>query len=524
MLTMKLHRLPLWQLERYLKPHPIPLSPQFARPFSTNPSSSRFSNLLSNSRCINLQCNSRSSRARRVYSTTSPTIPSTTVSAKDILFGQPVYETHPHILQLGELTPGITAQEFHERRTRLINILPPNSAVLLPSAQIHYRSGAVFYPFRQESNFLYLTGFSEPESLTVLTKTEESDDYSFHLFCRPKDPKSEQWMGPWSGIDAARDVWNADQAGDIGRVESLLGDALKGVNQVYTDAELSNNGALTKVGTLLSSVAPKVRISPLKPYINAIRAIKSPAEIANMRRAGRDSGRAITEAMRRPWKYEKDLAAFLEYQYQTSGLDGQAYVPVVAGGRRGLLIHYVLNNGMIGDSEFVLVDAGGEYGTYITDITRTWPVSGKFSPAQKDLYDAVLRAQRSSISLSRASANVTLDKLHLITENALRDQLKQLGFDVGGDRMSVLFPHHVGHYVGLDVHDVPGYPRNVLLREGHCITIEPGVYVPDDARWPKAFRGLGVRIEDSVCVGDDSPFILTTEAVKEVDDIEALRS
>ncbi|XDG06138.1 hypothetical protein ABKA04_005753 [Annulohypoxylon sp. FPYF3050] len=517
---MKLHRLPLWQLERYLKPHSIPFSPQLARPFSTNPFPSQFSNLLSNSRRINLECNSRSTRSRRAYSTTS----STTVSARDVLFGQPVYETHPHLLKPGELTPGITAQEYHERRTNLINTLPPNSAVLLPSATIHYRSGAVFYPFRQESNFLYLTGFSEPESLAVLTKTEGVDDYFFHLFCRPKDPGLEQWNGPWSGIDAARDVWNADQAADIGRVESLLGDALKGVNQIYTDAELSNNGALTKYGKLLSSVAPKAKIAPLKPYVNAIRAIKSPAEIANMRRAGQDSGRAITNAMRRSWKYEKELAAFLEYQYQISGLDGQAYVPVVAGGRKGLLIHYVLNNGMIGDEELVLVDAGGEYGTYITDITRTWPVSGKFSPAQKDLYNAVLRAQRSAVSLSRASANVTLDKLHLITENALRDQLEQLGFDVSGNRMSTLFPHHVGHYVGLDVHDVPGYPRNVLLREGHCITIEPGVYVPDDARWPKAFRGLGVRIEDSIAIGDDSPFILTTEAVKEVDDIEALRS
>ncbi|KAI8631292.1 peptidase M24, structural domain-containing protein [Xylariaceae sp. FL1651] len=452
---------------------------------------------------------------------------STSIPASQLLFGQPVHETHPHLLQAGELTPGITAQEYHERRSALCASLPADSAVVLLSADIQYRSGAVFHAFRQESNFLYLTGFSEPESIAVLRKTGDAPgDYSFHLFCRPKDPKSEQWHGPWSGVDAARDVWNADEAGDIGRASDLLARALEGVEKVFTDAERTKYGVTTTFGNLLQKAAPQLStsISPLKPHVNTLRAVKSPAEIANMRRAGQESGRALTAAMRRSWASEKDLAAFLEYQYQTSGLDGQAYIPVVAGGSRGLLIHYVLNNAPLNPSGFVLVDAGGEYGTYISDITRTWPVSGKFSPAQRDLYNAVLKAQRSSVSLCRASANVTLDQLHSITERALREQLSQLGFDLGGNAMDVLFPHHVGHYIGLDVHDVPGYPRNVVLKEGHCITIEPGVYVPDDERFPAHFRGMGVRIEDSIAVGDDNPLILTTEAVKEVEDIEALRS
>ncbi|KAI1338481.1 aminopeptidase-like protein [Xylariaceae sp. FL0016] len=450
---------------------------------------------------------------------------STAVPATSLLFGQPVHETHPHLLQPAELTPGITAQEYHERRSALCQAIPLDAAVILPSADLKYRSGAVFHAFRQESNFLYLTGFSEPESFAVIRKTgHEPGDYVFHLFCRPKDPKLEQWMGPWSGVDAARDVWNADEAGDINKLDANLAKALKGVKKIYTDAELTKYGAATRLGNLLRSAAPNVSSSPLKPHINVLRAIKSPAEIACMRHAGQESGRAITEAMRREWKLEKSLAAFLEYEYQMRGLDGQAYIPVVAGGQKALLIHYVLNNGPLKDGEFVLVDAGGEYGTYITDITRTWPVNGKFSQPQKDLYEAVLKAQRSSLSMCRASANVTLDKLHSITETALSDQLKQLGFDLSGNALNTLFPHHVGHYVGLDVHDVPGYPRNVILKEGHCITIEPGIYVPDDERFPKAFRGLGVRIEDSVCVGDDDPLILTTEAVKEVVDIEALRS
>ncbi|KAI1078815.1 aminopeptidase-like protein [Whalleya microplaca] len=511
---MKLRHVPLRQLVRHLEQPALPFSPQLTPQTPRTPRiaatpSSRIPTRFH--RPLSTNCSSR-----RSYSTV--------VSASELLFGQPVHETHPHLLKPGELTPGISAQEYHDRRAALCHSLPPNSAVILPSASIQYRSGAVFHAFRQESNFLYLTGFSEPESLVVLRKTgDELGDYVFHLFCRPKDPEAEQWAGPWSGLDAARDVWNADEVGDIRRIEALLAGALKGVSAIYTDVELNRNGVPTKFGNVLLAVAPKTTPAPLKPHVNALRAIKSPAEIANMRHAGQASGRALTEAMRVPWKYEKDLAAFLEYKYQTSGLDGQAYIPVVAGGTKALLIHYVLNNGRLNAGDFVLVDAGGEYGTYITDITRTWPVSGKFSAPQRDLYNAVLRAQRSSVSLCRASAAVTLDKLHSITEQALAEQLRQLGFDLGRDAMSVLFPHHVGHYVGLDVHDVPGYPRNVLLKEGHCVTVEPGVYVPDDERWPKAFRGLGVRIEDSVCVGDDNPLILTTEAVKEVEDIEALR-
>ncbi|KAI0532151.1 peptidase M24, structural domain-containing protein [Xylaria digitata] len=451
---------------------------------------------------------------------------STAIPASQLLFGQPVHETHPHLLEPGELTPGITAQEYHERRAALCWLLPANSAVILRSADLKYRSGAVFHAFRQESNFLYLTGFSEPESLAVLRKTGDGlGDYVFHLLCRPKDPRTEQWNGPWSGVDAARDVWNADVAGDIGQSAALLTRALKGVEKIFTDAERTKHGVETPFGNMIKLAAPHVSsFSVLKPYINPLRAVKSPAEIANMRRAGQASGRAITAAMRRLWTSEKDLAAFLEYEYQTSGLDGQAYIPVVAGGSRGTLIHYVLNNATLKPDELVLVDAGGEYGTYITDITRTWPISGKFSPAQRDLYTAVLKAQRSSVSLCRASANLTLDQLHSITERSLRQELRNLGFDLSGNAMDILFPHHVGHYIGLDVHDVPGYPRNETLKEGHCITIEPGVYVPDDERFPRHFRGLGIRIEDSIAVGDDSPFILTTEAVKEVEDIEALRS
>lgn len=440
-----------------------------------------------------------------------------------------MHETHPHLLAPGELTPGITAQEYADRRTKLSSLLPADSVVILPAAELKYRSGAVFFPFRQESNFLYLTGFSEPESLAVIRTTSSPgpDNHTFHLLVRPKDPQLEQWSGPWSGTQAATDVWNADTSGSIHELDTLLPTLIRGAKYIYTDATLTQNSAPTPLSYLLRSSAPGASLRPLRPQINSLRAFKSPAEIALMRKAGKATGRAFTAAMRRPWATERSLSAFLDHEFVRQGGDGQAYVPVVAGGSRGNMIHYVQNQAALAAGETVLVDAGAECGGYVADVTRVWPACaasrGRFAPAQRDLYEAVLRVQRTGVALCRESAAMTLDQIHRVTERALKEQLGTLGFDTRGDAVNVLFPHHVGHYVGLDVHDVPGYGRDVRLSKGHCVTVEPGVYVPDDDRWPQHFRGLAVRIEDSVCVDDDSPLVLTTEAVKEIVDIEALR-
>lgn len=228
--------------------------------------------------------------------------------------------------------------------------------------------------------------------------------------------------------------------------------------------------------------------------------------------------------MRQAWTTEKDLNAFLEYSFKTNGCDTSAYVPVVAGGKNASQIHYVRNDDVLLEKDLVLADAGGEYGNYITDITRTWPISGIFTPPQKDLYNAILATQRTCTSLCRANASNSLDKLHRIAEETLKDSLSQLGFDMSGNALETLFPHHLGHYIGLDVHDTPGQSRKEPLQIGQCVTVEPGLYIPDTDRWPAAFRGMGIRIEDSICVQDEHPLVLTTEAVKEVDDIEALRS
>jgi len=356
-------------------------------------------------------------------------------------------------------------------------------------------------------------------------------EYTFHLYVRPKDAKAELWDGARSGVQAAQDVFNADETGDINNIGSLLPDVIQSANAVYTDIGYGAKrnafqrfvaGSEPKVDGL-AKVLQNATVKALRPLMNELRVQKSEAELDCMRRAGAISGAVFTEAMRNGYKTEKQLWADLAYGFKTQGLDNDAYVPVIAGGKNALSIHYVRNDDRLHDGELVLVDAGGEYGGYITDITRTWPVNGKFTDAQRDMYDMLLRVQQSCISLCREDADMSLDKLHRVAEDNLRSGLKDLGFDMSRDGLDVLFPHHVGHYIGLDVHDAPGYPRVDRLKENHCITIEPGVYVPYDDRWPQHFRGLGIRIEDSVRIGKEKVEVLTKNAVKDAREMEELR-
>jgi intermediate cleaving peptidase 55 len=455
------------------------------------------------------------------------------VSAAELTFGQPVHETHPHLLAPGELTPGISAQEYADRRTKLAAQLPDKAIAIVTASDTVFRSGSVFYKFHQDPDFLYLTGFNEPEAFAIIAKDATGTDHTFHLYVREKDPKAEIWEGARSGIQAARDVFNADEAGDVSRLKNILPEIIGEASQVYTDVTQADTtqSALhrflygrSKKSTEFTDLMGSSKVNRLRPLMNDLRAFKSPAEIEVMRKAGKASGRAHTDAMRRAWNQERQLDAYLRYRFVSHGCEGSAFEPVVAGGKNALGIHYVRNDDVLREEDMVLADGGGKYGGYIADISRTWPVWGKFSQPQRELYQAVLKVQRSLISLCRGTANMTLDKLHDIAEQQLTEQLNQLGFNLTGKEIETLFPHHLSHYIGMDVHDTVGYSRKVVLQEGHCITIEPGIYVPDDERWPKYFRNMGVRIEDSVAVHEDNPYVLTTEAVKEVVDIEALRA
>ncbi|KAJ5090147.1 hypothetical protein N7532_008831 [Penicillium argentinense] len=479
----------------------------------------------------------------------------TSVFAADLKFGQPLHETHPHLLDPGELTPGITALEYAQRRSRLANKLPKGAVAILAASEVKYRAPGIFHEYRQESNFFYLTGFNEPNALAVIANDGSGDNHIFHLYVREKDARAELWDGARSGTQAAVDVFNADeetfQTGNIENIGDVLPNIVSGATEVYSDIPAfdSSRSSLhrylygpTVASEKLKKTVDHRKVKPLKPILNEMRAFKSENEVVHMRMLGQASGRSFTDSMRETFDREKALTSFLEYQFKVNGCDGSAFVPVVAGGQNALSIHYTRNDDILRDGELVLVDGGGELGGYISDITRTWPVNGKFTDPQRELYSAVLNVHRTCLALCRESANLSLDQLHNIAENGLKEQLKQLGFDLPGSAINTLFPHHLGHYVGLDVHDCPGYSRGYTLKAGNCITIEPfvstpdqlqgsielisrsGIYVPHDDRWPEHFRGIGIRIEDSVCVGDDHPIVLTPEAVKEVEDIEALRS
>ncbi|PHH54953.1 Intermediate cleaving peptidase 55 [Ceratocystis fimbriata CBS 114723] len=444
------------------------------------------------------------------------------------LYGQPVSKTHSHMLAPDELTPGISAAEYKMRRATLMKQLPIGSVVILAASDVKYRSGAVFHAFRQESNFLYLTGFSEPDSLCILEKTGPGlDDFSYKLFVLSKNQNDEQWMGPRTGVKGATEIFQADEAYDIQISGSIVQSIVDSANAVYTDMEHRITPSLSyrRIYDAVKGPASKHRLNirPLRHLLNQLRVTKSPAEIANMAKAGSISGKVLNQAMSAFWGSERELHAYLDYTFIMSGLDGPAYIPVVAGGERGSIIHYVQNNQLMDNRDLVLVDAGGEYGTYITDITRTWPNAGMFTKPEYQLYEAVLRVQERCISLCRESASLSLDEIHDVAVESLREELSTLGFNASAEDIKTLFPHHVGHYIGLDVHDCPGYSRGVKLKEGFCVTMEPGIYVPSDRKWPDSFRGLGVRIEDSIAVGKTEPYVLTASAIKQVAEIEALR-
>ena len=264
-------------------------------------------------------------------------------SAAELQFGQPLHETHPHLLRAGELTPGITALEYAQRRDRLAASLPPNSVAIFAAADVKTRSGAVFYKFHQDPNFFYLTGFNEPDALAVIERDGSESAYAFHLYCRPKDTKVEKWEGTRSGVQAAQDVFNADEAGDINNALSRLSKLISTGRTVYTDipTDAKSRSSFTKIvfgsstpaADTLGELLQRASVRQLRPYVNELRCTKSDPEIACMGKAGKASGQAFTEAMGQHFRTERDLDTFLEYRFKSFGCEESAYVPVIAGGK-----------------------------------------------------------------------------------------------------------------------------------------------------------------------------------------------
>ncbi|XP_036157641.1 xaa-Pro aminopeptidase 3 isoform X3 [Myotis myotis] len=437
--------------------------------------------------------------------------------------GQPSPFTHPHLLRPGEVTPGLSQVEYALRRHKLMSLIHKEAqgqsgtdqTVVLLSNPTYYMSNDIPYTFHQDNNFLYLCGFQEPDSILVLQSLpgKQLPAHKAMLFVPRRDPSRELWDGPRSGTDGAVALTGVDEAYTLEEFQHLVSKLKAETNTLWYDwmrpahAQLHADYMqhLTEVKT-----KSKNKVRAVHQLVQRLRLIKSPAEIERMQIAGK-------------------LTSQFEFECRARGADILAYPPVVAGGNRSNTLHYVKNNQLIKDGEMVLLDGGCESSCYVSDITRTWPVNGRFTAPQAELYEAVLEIQRDCLTL--CSPGTSLENIYSMMLTLIGQKLKELGFLKNIKENSAFraarkyCPHHVGHYLGMDVHDTPDIPRSLPLQPGMVITVEPGIYIPEDDRdAPEKFRGLGVRIEDDVVVTQDSPLILSADCPKEISDIEQICS
>ncbi|CAG8494085.1 3064_t:CDS:10 [Gigaspora rosea] len=312
----------------------------------------------------------------------------------------------------------------------------------------------------------------------------------------------------------------SNKAMESARFNSKIKDIIKNYKDIYIDLPPRTN--ILSTDNIQKSIG-RNSVKPLSRIIQDLRLTKSDSEIALMRKDGEITGKAFIQTMKftKPGLSEHDLYAKIDFECRIRGAQSLAYVPVVAGGINALTMHYVRNDMPLRNGDLVLLDAGGEYYGYASDVTRTWPVNGKFTQSQKELYEAVLNVNRRCIKLCTEAEGISLNGIHEISVELMKEELLNIGFDLSeGDIDRVLYPHHVGHYLGLDVHDTPYIDRSRRLSSGMVITIEPGIYVPPNDAYPERYHGMGIRIEDNVVVGATDPIVLSSTAPKEIVDIE----
>ncbi|WGL15937.1 Xaa-Pro aminopeptidase [Microbulbifer bruguierae] len=430
----------------------------------------------------------------------------------------------------------ITKSEYARRRQRLLEGLPANSLAIVPAAREQLRSRDTFFPFRQDSDFFYLTGFNEPESLLVLIQGREQGQAL--LFCRERDEEKEMWDGPRLGPERAAEQCGLCDAFPIGDLDDILPGLLEGRDLIhYTMGRFPQldrrlQGYLQTIGC-----APGTRGAPemvsLDPLLHDLRLFKSAAEIRLMTRAAEISALGHRRAMQqcRPGLYEYHLEAELLHAFTAAGAREPAYPSIVGSGRNALVMHYCANSAPLKSGELVLIDAGCEYRGYAADITRTFPVNGRFSGPQKAVYEIVLASQQAAIE--QIVAGNHWDRPHLASVEVIAQGLKDLGLLKGtldglieSGAYRRFYMHRVGHWLGMDVHDVGDYKVYGQWRQlevGMTMTVEPGIYIAsDESGVPEKFRGIGIRIEDDVALQKDGPLVMSVDAPKTVADIEYL--
>lgn len=429
------------------------------------------------------------------------------------------------------------AAEWQKRRQRLLQKMGPDGVAIISAAPIRYRNGSVHFAYRQDSDFYYLTGFSEPDAVAVLVPNH--DEGEFLLFVRPKDSTRERWDGSRAGPLGAKRDYRADEAYSIDELDDVLPKILETRPRVFYTMGLNTEFDQRVVGWVnrLRSQAKNGLHAPqefvaLDYQLHEMRLIKSAAEIKAMQASADLAVRAHQRAMRasHAGMFEYELAAEIYHEFHRHNAV-MAYEPIVGGGPNACTLHYRDNKAKLLDGDLVLIDAGCELDYYASDITRTFPVNGRFSRAQALIYDVVLKAQLAAIDACRVGREWNAP--HDAAVTVLTDGLIELGF-LKGNRDQLIeagayrnwFMHKTGHWLGMDVHDVGEYKKGRqwrALENGMVLTVEPGLYVAaDDESAPQEFRGMGIRIEDDVWVHVDGATVLTAKAPKTREAIEAL--
>ncbi len=415
--------------------------------------------------------------------------------------------------------------------------MEPDSIAIIVSAPERTRSNDTDYHYRQDSDFHYLTGFGEPEAIAVIAPAHPEHKYT--LFVRPRDPERETWDGRRAGVEGAVTDYGADKAFAIAEFATQARDLLNGARNLYyrlgVNAEL--DGAIIQHVRAMRARTRLFRapdaITDPGVILHEMRLIKTAAEIELMQRAADIAAAAHIEAMRavRPGMNEYELEALIEYHFRRNGAAAPAYTSIVGGGANATVLHYITNDAPLRDGDLLLVDAGAEYQGYASDITRTFPVNGRYTDAQREVYNVVLETQMACVELVKPG--VTMGELNQRATQMLTEGMVRLGLLTGAPEQLIedgaykrFYMHTVGHFLGMDVHDVGRYQvdgQDRPLAPGIIITVEPGLYIAENAEnIPDKYRGIGIRIEDDVLVTPAGQRVLTAQAPKESAEIEAL--
>ncbi len=431
----------------------------------------------------------------------------------------------------------IKQKEFAKRRQQLMEIAGDEAVIIVRAATQKIRNRDAHYPYRQDSDFLYLSGFSEHNAMIVLLPQENSGRSI--LFCRERDPEREMWDGSMVGVEGAIEQFGFDEAYPISDMKRRLPRMLRGRERIYYDLGKDKGFDQILIGwmndlrdrTRKKFLAPD-EIIALDHSLHDLRLFKSRTEITAMRKSARIAARAHKRAMQlcKPGMNEAEIHAELLHTFTRHQCEA-SYVPIVGGGANACVLHYVANRDPLNDGDLLLIDAGAEYDGYASDITRTFPVNGKFSGPQRDLYQLVLEAQLKAIDEVRAGTPWT--HVHETAVEVATSGMIDLGILKGSldealeeEYFKGFYVHNTGHWLGLDVHDVGEYEidgHSRVLEPGMVLTVEPGIYIPPGAMTvDETWRGMGIRIEDDVVVTRKEADVLSSDICKTIDDIEEL--